>query len=206
MPVLSQDGDLWVVALDPECDPASATRWVDDTVRDAAEAVDNILLRVADEVSSDVVVAWTDALLRVVDGVQVEMSGSTYVHQMVASASADVVREAHFVEGHLRSGRSVRVDGDLTVLGDIHAGAEVIASGNVFVLGTLRGVAHAGASGDADAFVFALHLFPTQVRIADRITILPDRGTTGPEIVRVLDGAVVVSALNGSAFARRKTS
>ena len=202
-PVLSQEDDAWIVALDETSGATSAVEWVNQEVRDADLDVQRVTLRVGAGVSADVVVAWTDALLAAGNDVQVDVSGGDYLRQMVESATVETARRSHLVEGHLRSGRSIRVDGDLTVIGDVHAGAEVIATGNVFVLGTLRGVAHAGASGDADAFVFSLNLLPTQVRIADRITILPDRGAHGPEIVRVLDGAVVVSALNGSATHRR---
>ena len=170
------------------------------------DEIAHVTLQVERHVPADVVVAWADALLSAVDDVEMAMAAGAYLEQLVESANAETARRSHLVEGHLRSGRSIRVDGDLTVVEMFTLGAEVIATGNVFVLGTLRGVAHAGASGDAQAFVFSLNLLPTQVRIADRITILPDRGAVGPEIVRVLDGAVVVSAMNGSAMHRRKTS
>lgn len=68
--------------------------------------------------------------------------------------------------GTLRSGSSVRFGGHVIILGDINAGAEVVADGNILCLGKALGLVHAGAAGDEQAFILALHLAPTQIRIA----------------------------------------
>ena len=60
------------------------------------------------------------------------------------------------------------------VVGDVNAGAVIVAGGDVIVWGRLRGIVHAGAGGDESAVVCALHLAPTQLRIAGYITISPD--------------------------------
>ena len=73
----------------------------------------------------------------------------------------------------LRSGRTVRSQGHVVVFGDVNPGAEIIAAGDVIVWGRLRGNVHAGANGDESAFVCALDMTPTQLRIAGYISISP---------------------------------
>lgn len=79
-----------------------------------------------------------------------------------------------FYEGTVRSGRLLQSEGNLVVLGDINPGAEVVAAGNIVVMGTVRGIVHAGCTGNRGAFIVALNLSPTQIRIADIITRPPD--------------------------------
>lgn len=103
------------------------------------------------------------------------------------------------VKGTLRSGQRVMYEGNLVILGDVNPGAEVVASGDILVLGTLRGMAHAGATGDSRAVVAALHLEPTQLRIANHISRPPAgerqtrlRGAGRPELALVVGDTVVV--------------
>ncbi len=99
------------------------------------------------------------------------------------------------VERTLRSGSSIRYDGDVLVLGDVNPGAEINATGNVMVLGALKGLAHAGAEGDTDAFILAFDLRPTQVRIARRIAIPASRTQelrAEPEVARIVGEHVVI--------------
>lgn len=95
----------------------------------------------------------------------------------------------------LRSGRIVRSDGHVVVLGDVNPGAEIIAAGDVVVWGVLRGMVHAGATGNTRATVCALEMAPTQLRIADRYSITPkDKGRwrrKQPEIARI-DGEFII--------------
>lgn len=92
----------------------------------------------------------------------------------------------------LRSGASLHAPGHITIIGDVNPGAEVVAGGNVVVWGRLRGLVHAGAHGNEDAFVCAMDLSPTQLRIAGHIAIPPaERGQVSPEIARVQDGQVI---------------
>lgn len=79
-----------------------------------------------------------------------------------------------FYEGTVRSGRLLQSEGNLVVLGDINPGSEVVAAGNIVVMGTVRGIVHAGCTGNRNAFIVALNLSPTQIRIADIITRPPD--------------------------------
>jgi septum site-determining protein MinC len=96
----------------------------------------------------------------------------------------------------LRSGQSVRHDGDVIVLGDVNPGAEIIATGHIVVMGALRGVAHAGCKGNLAAIVAASKLRPTQLRIGHVIGRAPDDQDEDvqpvPEVARVRDGMIVV--------------
>lgn len=102
---------------------------------------------------------------------------------------------AKVVTRTLRSGQSVRHQGDIIVLGDVNPGAEVVATGHIVVMGALRGVAHAGCNGNLAAFVAATKLRPTQLRIAHVIGRAPDEEENlqpVPEVARVRDGMIVV--------------
>ena len=103
--------------------------------------------------------------------------------------------EGTFIKRTLRSGQVVRYAGSVMVLGDVNPGAEIIAEGDVVVWGSLRGMVHAGAGGDEDVAVCALHLAPTQLRLADHIARSPGnrpRLIDAPEIATVRDGKIVV--------------
>lgn len=98
----------------------------------------------------------------------------------------------------LRSGQSVRHAGSVTIVGDVNPGAQVVAGGDVVVWGHLRGMVHAGALGDNQAFVCALSLAPTQLRIGGQIA-RPPEGETGaprPEMARVENGQIIVESWN----------
>ena len=100
--------------------------------------------------------------------------------------------EAVFVQRTLRSGHTIRHPGHVVVLGDVNPGAEIIAGGHIIIWGRLRGTVHAGAAGNEDAFVCALDLSPTQLRIASHIAISPKRsGHAKPEVARVRDGQLI---------------
>jgi septum site-determining protein MinC len=99
--------------------------------------------------------------------------------------------EAVFLNRTLRSGHKVESPGHIIVLGDVNPGAELIAGGNIIVWGKLRGVVHAGAAGDDNAVVCSLDLSPTQLRIADKISVSPPRkGKPRAEMARLEDGQV----------------
>jgi septum site-determining protein MinC len=98
----------------------------------------------------------------------------------------------------LRSGRLIRSDGHVVVLGDVNPGAEIIAAGDVIVWGVLRGMVHAGAMGNMRATVCALEMAPTQLRIADRYSVTPkDKGRwrrKQPEMARIDGDFIIVEA------------
>jgi septum site-determining protein MinC len=104
-------------------------------------------------------------------------------------------RNALSVHRTLRSGSSIRHDGDVYLFGDVNPGAQISASGNIIVLGALKGMAHAGHGGDESAFIVGFDFRPTQVRIGRRIAVAPAR-TDGrpsePEIAHIVDGQIVI--------------
>jgi septum site-determining protein MinC len=113
----------------------------------------------------------------------------------------DGASEGLFIRQTLRSGQIVRYPGSVTIIGDVNAGAEVIAEGDVIVWGSLRGVVHAGASGDEKAIVGALHLAPTQLRLAGHVARSPGnrpRWRAGPEVALLRDGHIVVEEWSGA--------
>ncbi len=71
---------------------------------------------------------------------------------------------------NIRSGQKISAPGSVIIWGDVHESAEISAGGDIIVLGRLGGIAHAGCYGDMNSIVFALHLNPTQIRIANRIS------------------------------------
>ncbi|MCL4561855.1 MAG: septum site-determining protein MinC [Chloroflexi bacterium] len=99
---------------------------------------------------------------------------------------------AKWVKGPLRSGGRVLFEGNVVVMGDVNPGSEIVAGGSVIVWGRLRGVVHAGAHGDEQAFVCALELAPTQLRIAGEIAVSPKKqGKLRPEVASLKDGRLV---------------
>jgi septum site-determining protein MinC len=103
--------------------------------------------------------------------------------------------QAVLIQRTLRSGHSMKYPGHVTVIGDVNPGAEIVAGGNIVVWGRLRGTAHAGAGGDEGAVICALDLSPTQIRIAEHISLTPpQRRRPRPEIARLEDGQIVAEA------------
>lgn len=86
-----------------------------------------------------------------------------------------------FIKSTVRSGRKIKFDGNVVVMGDINPGAEVVAYGNIVVMGALRGIAHAGANGNNEAIVSAFKLQPTQLRIGSLIARAPDNSSYNPK-------------------------
>jgi septum site-determining protein MinC len=98
----------------------------------------------------------------------------------------------------VRSGRQVRHNGDVVVLGDVNPGGQVVAAGDIVVMGTLRGMVHAGATGDHVAVVAAFRLCPTQLRIGSCLSRPPEEPggyPDYPELALVREGVVVVRPL-----------
>lgn len=104
-----------------------------------------------------------------------------------------------FIRSTIRSGTRIQYDGHVIVIGDVNPGGEIVASGNVVVLGTLRGMVHAGADGNREAFIYALNLRPTQIRIAETIARMPeeraDDGSIRPELATVNDNSIEVEQI-----------
>ena len=124
-------------------------------------------------------------------GLEIKIDQSSHREEKTSIDSILDGEEAVFLARTLRSGHKVAYPGHIVVLGDVNPGAELIAGGNILVWGRLRGVVHAGAEGDIEAVVCALDLSPTQLRIADKISVSPTRrGKPKPEIAYLEDGQV----------------
>ncbi len=78
-----------------------------------------------------------------------------------------------FYRGTMRSGSQIKFKGNVVIMGDVNPGAEVIATGNILITGILKGTVHAGCKGNRNAIVTAQGIYPTQLRIADIITVPP---------------------------------
>lgn len=119
-------------------------------------------------------------------------------------AETNLVRGGYFVyRGYLRSGHLLQRSESIVVIGDVNPGAVVISGGDILVWGRLRGIVHAGATGNHRSIVAALDLEPTQLRIADVITVGPDPKPDGglkwsrrrtpkrrPEVARIVDSTI----------------
>ena len=124
-------------------------------------------------------------------GLLIKVDQSTPVAEKQPINSNIEGESAVFLKRTLRSGHKVKHPGHIIVLGDVNPGAELVAGGNIIVWGRLRGVVHAGAMGDTEAVVCSLDLSPTQLRIADKISVSPPKkGKTRPEIARLENGQV----------------
>mgnify|MGYP005855195043 CR=1 FL=1 len=103
------------------------------------------------------------------------------------------------VRRNVRSGQDITFAGNIIVFGDVNPGAKITASGFIMVMGSLMGTVHAGAEGNRDAWVGALRLQPTQLRIANFITRAPEEEPVRPEIAQISEGLVVVREIKGIA-------
>ncbi|MDR1642479.1 MAG: hypothetical protein LBC41_02340 [Clostridiales bacterium] len=104
-----------------------------------------------------------------------------------------------FYEGALRNGQSIRYDGSVVILGDANPGSEIIAKGSVIVLGALKGMVHAGCTGDDSSYVCAMRLNPTQLRICDVMTYIPEekrsKNKNTPSYAYIQEGLIYIAPL-----------
>jgi len=119
--------------------------------------------------------------------------GGLYLNEKISRMPTLVVTRS------IRSGQDVTFAGNVIVFGNVKPGSKIAAAGFVLVLGSLLGTVHAGAEGDEEAWVAALRLEPTQLRIAGYITCAPDEKPSSPEIARIQDGMVIVKEWNNMA-------
>lgn len=79
-----------------------------------------------------------------------------------------------YIQRTLRSGQSIKSEGNIVIIGDVNPGSEVIAKGDITVWGILGGIAHAGSDGNKYARIRALKMNAIQLRIADTFARRPD--------------------------------
>lgn len=109
-------------------------------------------------------------------------------------------------KGTVRSGQRIQFDGSIVILGDVNPGAEIVASGNIIILGKLNGLAHAGFKGDADTFIVAFKMEPTQLRIGETIARAPDKNyefdKSTAQIVYLKENTLFIEAADIDSFAK----
>lgn len=102
-----------------------------------------------------------------------------------------------WIQKTIRSGTKIEHAGNIVIIGDINPGAEVIATGSIIVWGRVKGFVHAGKNGGTDAFISALELRPTQLRIAGQVATSPDHQTLyEPETVKIVNGQLFAEPWN----------
>jgi len=115
------------------------------------------------------------------------------------TAPAHLPHDVHatsYHQGGLRSGQSIRYSGSVVVIGDVNPGSEIVAEGHIIVLGALKGLVHAGCTGDESCFVTGLVFAPTQLRIANIITYIPEeKKLNEPACAYIQEGQVFVAPL-----------
>ncbi len=123
----------------------------------------------------------------------------TKVEKVAADIFDSKKNMTYFHTGALRGGQEIHYAGSVVIVGDVNPGAEIIAEGNIVVVGALKGLVHAGCKGAEGCFVLAAAMNPTQLRIADIITYLPDDPKRGRkrllEFAYVQDGQIYIAPL-----------
>ena len=110
---------------------------------------------------------------------------------------------AVFHRGTLRSGQELTVETSIIIMGDVNPGAKVTARGNIVVIGSLKGNAHAGKGGEESAFVVALDMKPTQIRIGKYIARSPDKfdkEKTEPKIAFLENKQIFIEDINNDIY------
>ena len=79
-----------------------------------------------------------------------------------------------YIQRTLRSGQSIKSEGNIVIIGDVNPGAEVIAKGDITVWGVLGGIAQAGSDGNNYSRIRALKLNAIQLRIGEIFARRPD--------------------------------
>lgn len=99
-----------------------------------------------------------------------------------------------FIYRNLRSGQKLHSEGSMIIWGNAHESSEITAARDIIVLGRLEGIAHAGCYGDITRTIFALNLAPKQIRIGDKISIVPVNTAKQPqpEVAYVEDNVICI--------------
>lgn len=103
---------------------------------------------------------------------------SEILSNVVTMEKAKSWREEHqitTINRVVRSGQIIEVPGDLLLIGDVNPDGTVRAGGSIYIMGQLKGIAHAGFKGNHQAVIAASVMTPAQLRIANQVTIAPDR-------------------------------
>ncbi|MFW5786951.1 MAG: septum site-determining protein MinC [Halanaerobiales bacterium] len=123
-----------------------------------------------------------------------------FINQKVNNDKSSYQKDTILIRRTIRSGQRIKYPTNVVIVGDVNPGAVVIAGGDIVVLGKLKGVVHAGADGSENAYIFALKLQPTQIRIGSIISRPPDEeasnGNFKPEKAYIKDGTIIVEEIS----------
>jgi septum site-determining protein MinC len=161
--------------------------------RDLTDDEQKILVNIIGEASDLEVIC-------IIDDTEKDLSASKLIRQKEKIVSLNT---AIFHRGTLRSGQEIIVDSSIIIMGDVNPGAKVIAKGNVIVVGSLKGYAHAGENGEKSAFVVALDMKPTQIRIGKVIARSPDKfekAKTEPKIAFLENNQIFIEDINNDIY------
>lgn len=131
------------------------------------------------------------------DLVNVSLQGKMGSLEKVLLEEEGFMSDSLFFRGTVRSGVRLESEKNIVVIGDVNPGAELIAKSNIIVLGRLKGFAHAGSDGSKDKIIAAWKLQPTQIRIADYITMPPEgemEDIDYPEMALIEDDRVIIKS------------
>jgi len=103
--------------------------------------------------------------------------------------------EPLYLQSTIRSGMEIRHGGTVVILGDVNPGGSLVAEGDILVWGRLKGLAHAGSKGNAHCRIMALHMEPTQLRIADKVARPPETPPVEylPEVAYIGEGGIRIA-------------
>lgn len=202
-----------IIQLDPDVDFTTIEQALTDKIKDArkffGDTKTNIFFR-----GRELEAGEEERLLSIIinegnlDVVFTETTlGRSFTAQPLPAPPAEeqIVSEVENMtyhhSGSLRSGQTIRYAGSVIIIGDVNPGAEVVAEGNIIIMGSLKGLAHAGCRGNNRCYVTALNMQPTQLRIADVITIIPNemakkfKARLHPVYAYVKDGQIFIEPL-----------
>ncbi|MEM6425763.1 MAG: septum site-determining protein MinC [Cyanobacteria bacterium P01_D01_bin.128] len=136
-------------------------------------------------------------------GYSVEQQAAlAHLNQSPTTEPGKALDEPLYLQATVRSGAEIRHPGTVVILGDVNPGSSVIAEGDILVWGHLRGMAHAGSEGNAKCRIMALHMEPTQLRIADKLARPPENPPAHyqPEVAYIGDAGIRIAI--ATAFAK----
>ena len=107
-------------------------------------------------------------------GYSVDQESAANHFRQPSTATGQALDDPLYLQTTIRSGVEIRHPGTVVILGDVNPGGSVIADGDILIWGHLRGIAHAGAGGRSTCRIMALHMQPTQLRIADKVARAPE--------------------------------
>ena len=107
-------------------------------------------------------------------GYSVDQNAAAGPLSQTPTETSQALADPLYLQTTIRSGIEIRHPGTVVILGDVNPGGSVIADGDILIWGHLRGIAHAGAGGQTNCRIMALHMQPTQLRIADKVARAPE--------------------------------